>query len=96
MQLYHTFISYSRADGEFALKLANDLRTNGVNIWLDQIDIPPGARWDRAVENALETAAVFWSFSLPLPPYRRMRDEIAWLTIKNPLCFSVEARAREH
>lgn len=55
MQLYHTFISYSRADGEFALKLANDLRVAGVNIWLDQLDIPPGARWDRAVEDALET-----------------------------------------
>jgi len=55
MQLYHTFISYSRADGEFALKLANDLRSAGVNIWLDQLDIPPGARWDRAVEDALET-----------------------------------------
>ena len=55
MQLYHTFISYSRADDEFALKLANDLRSAGVNVWLDQLDIPPGARWDRAVESALET-----------------------------------------
>ena len=55
MQLYHTFISYSRADAEFALKLANDLREAGVNVWLDQLDIPPGARWDRAVETALET-----------------------------------------
>ena len=55
-QLYHTFISYSRADGEFALKIATDLRAAGVNVWLDQLDIPPGARWDRAVEDALETS----------------------------------------
>ena len=56
MQLYHTFISYSRADAEFALKLANDMRAAGINIWLDQLDIPPGARWDRAVEDALKTS----------------------------------------
>lgn len=55
MQLYHTFISYARPDAEFALRLANDLRGAGVNVWLDQLDIPPGARWDRAVETALET-----------------------------------------
>src|SRR5215470_15138546 len=55
-QLYHTFISYSREDGEFALKIATDLRAAGVNVWLDQLDIPPGARWDRAIEDALQTS----------------------------------------
>ena len=54
-QLYHTFISYSREDGDFALKMTTDLRAAGVNVWLDKLDIPPGARWDRAVEDALET-----------------------------------------
>lgn len=51
----HIFISYSRADAEFAQKVAEDLRAHGVNIWLDKIDIPVGSRWDRAVEEALET-----------------------------------------
>lgn len=51
----HIFISYSRADGEFALQLARDLRKAGIDIWLDRLDIPPGARWDRAVEEALNT-----------------------------------------
>ena len=49
----HTFISYSRRDGDFARKLAQDLRAAGVSIWLDQLDIPPGARWDRTVDQAL-------------------------------------------
>ena len=51
----HIFISYTREDSEFVLKLARDLRSEGVNIWLDQLDIPPGVRWDRAVEQALRT-----------------------------------------
>jgi hypothetical protein len=47
------FISYSRRDQEFVLRLARNLREAGSRIWLDQIDIRPGALWDRAVEAAL-------------------------------------------
>jgi hypothetical protein len=47
------FVSYSRHDGEFALQLGHDLRAAGVNLWIDQLDIPLGGRWDRAVEQAL-------------------------------------------
>jgi hypothetical protein len=52
-----TFVSYSRADSEFALKLASDLRANGASIWLDQLDIAPGARWDSSIEDALRRSA---------------------------------------
>ena len=47
------FFSYSRLDSEFVLKLAKDLRAAGAEVWLDQIDIDPGERWDSAVETAL-------------------------------------------
>jgi photosystem II stability/assembly factor-like uncharacterized protein len=47
------FISYCRTDSEFALRLAEDLKESGAAVWLDQIDIIPGAPWDVAVENAL-------------------------------------------
>ena len=50
------FFSYARADSEFVLKLAADLRSNGTNVWLDRLDIPGGARWDRAVEEALHAS----------------------------------------
>jgi hypothetical protein len=53
-QSHHTFISYSRADSEFALRLASDLRAAGQDVWLDQLDILPGERWDREVEQALK------------------------------------------
>ena len=50
------FFSYSRADAEFVLRMAGDLRVAGIDLWLDQEDIPPGERWDRAVEDAMKSA----------------------------------------
>ncbi len=47
------FISYSREDEDFALRLASDLKAAGANVWLDQLDIVPGDIWDRSVEDAL-------------------------------------------
>ena len=52
------FVSYSRTDTEFVMRLAEDLKAAGARIWLDQLDIPPGERWDRAVEAALNTSPV--------------------------------------
>ena len=50
------FISYSRQDADFALQLGRDLRDAGVHLWIDQLDIPPGGRWDREVERALKAS----------------------------------------
>jgi hypothetical protein len=44
------FFSYARADREFAFRLANDLRLAGASIWIDQLDIKAGERWDHAIE----------------------------------------------
>jgi len=51
------FLSYARADAEFVLRLAKDLRERGASLWIDQLDIAPGQRWDRAVEEALAKCA---------------------------------------
>ena len=47
------FFSYSRHDQEFVLKLAKDLRAGGAAVWLDQLDIRAGEKWDTAVGKAL-------------------------------------------
>src|SRR5206468_1156628 len=47
------FLSYAREDAEFVLRLAKDLGAGGAGVWVDQLDIAPGQRWDRAVEDAL-------------------------------------------
>lgn len=57
MQVEKIFFSYSRADAKFALKLGEDLREAGMNIWIDQLDIPPGETWDEEIQKALENAA---------------------------------------
>lgn len=49
------FLSYSRADEGFALRLATDLRTEGVSIFVDQWDIRPSEHWDRAIERAVDS-----------------------------------------
>lgn len=46
-------MSYCRDDSEFALRLAEDLKAAGAAVWIDQIDIAPGERWDIEVERAL-------------------------------------------
>ncbi len=49
------FFSYSRADGSaFALRLAQDLKQQGFDVWIDQEDIKPGLEWDTEIEKALE------------------------------------------
>jgi hypothetical protein len=51
-----TFFSYARVDSEFVLRLAKDLRASGAKVWLDQLDISPGQRWDASVEEALRAS----------------------------------------
>ena len=48
------FFSYARSDAAFVLKIASALRADGVELWVDQLDIPKGARWDESVEGALK------------------------------------------
>jgi TolB-like protein/Tfp pilus assembly protein PilF len=50
------FVSYSRSDAEIAERLVTDLRDRGVGVWFDQHDIPPGVRWDTAIDEALHNA----------------------------------------
>jgi hypothetical protein len=49
----HTFICYARDDADFVLGLASELKAAGVNVWLDQWDIPSGADWDYEIDKAL-------------------------------------------
>lgn len=50
------FFSYSRDNSEFVIELAKELREAGATIWLDQLDIKPGTRWDRSIEEALKSS----------------------------------------
>jgi TPR repeat protein len=52
------FISYCREDSEFALRLAQDLRAAGADVWIDQLAIPAGRPWDTAIQDALAVAPI--------------------------------------
>lgn len=54
-----TFLSYSRVNKDFAVRLARELKSEGLPVWLDQLDIPPGSRWDFEVEKALTECDIF-------------------------------------
>ena len=53
------FLSYARADEHFALRFANDLRSLGAVMWVDQLDIRPREHWDRAIERAIRGCGSF-------------------------------------
>lgn len=81
-----TFISYSRADSEFALELAKELRSSGFYIWLDQLDIPTGSRWDDEVEKALLECNIFMVILTP--------DSIASNNVKDEIGYAIDSNKR--
>ena len=60
-----TFISYSRVNQQVAIRLACELKSAGFCIWLDQFDIPTGARWDDEIEKALRESQIFLFIMTP-------------------------------
>jgi len=48
------FISYSRKDTNFTIKLAADLREAKLKTWRDTENILAGANWDREIEKAVK------------------------------------------
>jgi TPR repeat protein len=51
------FVSYSREDSEFALRLTKDLKEKGANVWMDKLDIRAGQFWDAEVEDAVRNCS---------------------------------------
>lgn len=53
------FISYSRADLTFVQGMADTLRAQGCQTWIDVENLRPGERWKTAIEAALAAAEAF-------------------------------------
>jgi hypothetical protein len=52
------FISHSRADREWVRAFAESLQAKGVQVWLDDMQIPPGERLEDAIEKGLRGSDV--------------------------------------
>ncbi len=54
MKAYHDiFISYSRKDSTFAVKLVNALSEKGLNVWFDKKDIPHAVDFQNQIDEAI-------------------------------------------
>jgi hypothetical protein len=58
MRSQQVFISYSRADAEWAKSFANALKRRGIRVWLDQFQSPVGKSVDEALEAGLRESDV--------------------------------------
>lgn len=89
-QVEKLFIGYSRKDKDFALRLARDLRSNGVDIWMDQLDILTGTNWDHSIQSALKNCT---GFLIVLSPHaansRMVMDEMNYALEEDKLVFPV-------
>jgi hypothetical protein len=84
------FFSYSREDSEFALRLAEDLKAAGANVWIDQIDIHPGEEWDSAVEEAVAKAPRMLLILSPASvKSKNVRNEISFALDENKVIIPV-------
>ena len=81
------FVSYSRADTDFVLRLCQDLRAAGASIWLDKLDIHPGEEWDQAIERGLSECGLMLVVLSPKSvTSQNVLDEIGYaLSRKKPL-----------
>ena len=77
-----TFISYSRDNSAFVMRLAKDLKAAGFNVWLDQLDIPKGARWDDEIESAVEKSTTFMVILAP--------ESIESQNVKDELSYAID------
>lgn len=59
------FISYKSGEYEFASRLHDDLENNGLDVWLDRLDIKPGEAWENAIQNALVTCQFMIAIMTP-------------------------------
>ena len=74
-----TFLSYSRINESFALKLAKELKAANFPVFFDQLDIPTGARWDTELEKALDECEVFMVILTPSSiNSENVKDEIGY------------------
>lgn len=78
-----TFFSYARSDSDFVLTLARDLRQAGADVWLDQLDIEAGSRWDLSVGEALKNSKKMLVILSP--------DSVSSNNVMDEVSFALEA-----
>jgi hypothetical protein len=79
----HVFISYSRRDKKIVHPLAHKLEADGINVWMDTLDIKPGNPWRGQIVQAIAEAD---SFLLLMSP-----DACASENVRKELDLAIDA-----
>lgn len=58
-KLQRVFISYAREDEKAARRLYNDLKSRGLNPWLDKESLLPGQNWENEIRKAIKKSRYF-------------------------------------
>ena len=77
--LAHAFISYVRENSGIVDRLASELRSRGIDVFVDRDSIYPGLRWKDAINKAIQEGAFFiacFSHKLTERPQTYMYGEI--------------------
>jgi len=93
-KVFHdVFISYSRQDKEFVLKLRDALITSHHTVWLDSRDIPYTADWQEEIDRNIVTANnVLCVLSPEFIKSKYCRHEVAYAIDKGKRLVPIEIR----
>jgi TIR domain len=76
-KLFDVFLSYSRTDETWVVRLKSALVERGFQVWVDRDDIQAGERFVRAIESAMKTSALWrWWRARGESPHRESRRHI--------------------
>src|ERR1017187_9566585 len=53
------FLSYAREDTAAALRIAEALRSHGIDVWFDQSELRVGDGWDQKIRRQIKECAIF-------------------------------------
>jgi hypothetical protein len=53
------FLSYASEDSEAARRIADALKSAGIEVWFDQSELRGGDAWDRKIREQVRTCALF-------------------------------------
>src|SRR5271170_1687656 len=53
------FLSYAREDSASAQRIADALRSQGVEVWFDQSELRGGDAWDQNIRRQIKECAIF-------------------------------------
>jgi hypothetical protein len=57
--LHAIFLSYAREDTDAARRIADALRSHGVEVWFDQNELRGGDTWDQKIRRQIKDCALF-------------------------------------